>query len=187
MVSHYRILADPNAIDRWHLAAPLDKRGEEVDARIFTCSERYEGPSPLVIPQRRAGRPQNFNFADFDMPVVTPEICRSLASVAGEAVQCIPVIVDPSLERFEILNVLDLVECVDEERSEITKWTEDDGRPDKIGHYRMITKLVLNEKKISDHRIFRVAGWEVALIVDENIKLSLERKKVSGIRFDAVS
>ena len=121
------------------------------------------------------------------MPVVTPEICRSLASVAGEAVQCIPVIVDPSLERFEILNVLDLVECVDEERSEITKWTEDDGRPDKIGHYRMITKLVLNEKKISDHRIFRVAGWEVALIVDENIKLSLERKKVSGIRFDAVS
>lgn len=183
---YYRVLADPKAVDRWHLMAPVDEKGHELDARLFTSGEPYKQKGKLAIPLRRAGEQQDFNFGDFDMPVVKEEICQGLRQL-GARIECLPVAVESTHDAFNILNVLDVVQSVDEERSEITKWTEQDQRPDKVGQYRMITKLAIDPAKVSGQRMFRIAGWRIALVADETIKKFLENKKVRGIFFQPVS
>jgi len=164
----------------------MDHSGREIDPRAFVFGKRYAGFQPLTIGARHTGRSVDFNFADFDMPVVRKSICRRVAADAGAGVQLVPVTVRESREEFEILNVVDVVECFDEGRSKFTKWTSEDGQPEKIGQYRMVAVLALDPRKARGHKIFRVQGWEVALIVEEQIKEILEEEKTSGIVFQAV-
>jgi hypothetical protein len=129
----------------------------------------------------------DFNFADFDLPVVRKEICNHVAAEARTAVQLIPVTVAGASQDFEILNVIDVVECIDEKRSRFSKWTPADGRPEKTGQYRMFATIALDPGKADGHEIFRPKGWEVALVVEERIKKLLQLQKATGIVFQAIS
>jgi hypothetical protein len=109
-----------------------------------------------------------------------------LEALAGPAIQRVPVTVEGQGAEFEILNVCELVQCVDERRSLLTKWTAADGRPEKVGQFRMIAKLKINPAAASGHHIFRVAGWPIALIASEEVKKLLEARDVSGLKFERV-
>ncbi|MGT2512646.1 imm11 family protein [Cupriavidus basilensis] len=89
-------------------------------------------------------------------------------------------------EPFEILNVLDIVDCVDEEKSDFSRWTEEDGRPDKVGDYRM-NVLRVNADKVAGHGLFRVKGWQIALVCSQRIRDLLIEHGVTGVRFTSVS
>jgi Immunity protein family (Imm11) len=78
------------------------------------------------------------------------------------------------------------IKCVDENESDITWWTEADERPDKIGQYRMITKLKIVPDLVQESQMFRVEGWEIALVISETVKVALEKRGVAGIRFEEV-
>jgi len=187
MTKFYRLLADPEATSRWHIKAPVDALKNEVDARLFTQSTKYQGSLSLVMPLRRRGDLVDFNFGDFDM-VVTPEgLNVELEHMLSPQIQRIPVKIENGGRGFEILNVLDVVKCVDEQRSEFTKWTNSDGRSDKVGKFRMITRLRIDAKAASAHHLFRVAEWPIALIASEDIKSFLEARAVTGITFELVS
>ena len=82
-----------------------------------------------------------------------------------------------------ILNVVNLVKCLNEDQSSFTKWTEEDGRPDRIGDYRMVTKLRIDPKAAAGNRLFRVRGWEIALIVNDRVKDCIEGFSESGVTF----
>lgn len=188
LVKFYRLLADPAAVSRWYLKAPIDSSGNEVDSRVFTqgvpATTQLEG---LIIPLRRKGTMIDFNFCDFDM-VVTPAVLNAeLAGLVGGGIQRIPVNVSSCDRDFEILNVIDLVDCVDEAASVFTKWTHEDGRPDKVGQYRMFARLCISAEAAAGHHLFRVREWPIALIASESVKLMFESRGVSGIRFDPVN
>jgi len=187
MSQFYRVLPDPKANQRWYLKSPVDSNGQEVDPRSFTSCNRYESVLPLRLPIRRDGKPVAFNFCDFDMIVTQKYLNNALQDLVGNSIQRIPVEVDASEEKYEILNVLDAVECISEGRSEFTKWTEDSGRPDKIGQFRMITKLFIDPEKARAHTIFRVKEWKIALIIDESVKRLLEKNSASSIIFQPVN
>jgi hypothetical protein len=182
----YRLLADPAATSRWYLKSPLDPAGDEVDPRLFTQGTPVGSLPPLSLPLRRAGDELDFNFCDFDMVVTPSAFNAELETLVGSVIQRIPVIVDGRSDWFEILNICELVKCVDEARSVLTKWTAADGRPDKIGQYRMIVELKIDPAAAQDHQIFRIADWPIALIVSEKVKSLLEVRKVSGLRFQRV-
>jgi hypothetical protein len=76
------------------------------------------------------------------------------------------------------------IKCVDEKESDIMWWTEADERPDKIGQYRMITKLKIVPDLVQESQMFRVEGWEIALVISETVKVALEKRGVAGIRFE---
>jgi hypothetical protein len=182
----YRLVADPRAATRWYLKSPVDAAGNELDPRIFTQGVRV-GPQPqLTLPLRRRGDEVDFNFCDFDMVVVPSVLSAQLDAFVGSAIQRIPVTIEGQSEGFEILNVCDLVQCVDESRSLLTKWTADDSRPERIGQFRMIAKLKIDRTAASGHHIFRVAGWPIALIVSEDVKKLLESRRVSGLEYQRV-
>jgi hypothetical protein len=186
MTRYFRVQADVNAHERWFLRSPINTHGEELDPRAFTRSSICPAHGPLTLPLRRDGRPVDFNFGDFDMPVVKTDIVDKLEDVLDLQLQRVPVHMPESAGKFEILNVLDQVDCIDAVKSVYTRWEANDGRPEKLGEYRMITDLKIDPKCTHGHHLFRVKGWAVALIVSEQMKQALESFRVSGIEYDLV-
>ncbi len=183
MRKYYRIVADPNAVNRWYLNEPLDWRGEEVDPRVFTCATWYDGEKPLTVPLQYEGERVDFNFAAFDMIVIPKWLAQATQHLMQSSIQRIEAMVQSTDEEYEILNVLKTVRCVDEEKSEILRWADQNGRPEKVGKYRRITNLTIDPKKVGNHKLFRLDGWEVALIADDTIKEAFERNDVTGASF----
>ena len=182
----YRLLADPDMSSRWYIKSPLDPAGNEIDPRLFTQGIRVRPQLPLILPLRRKGDRVGFNFCDFDMVVTPTYINAQLEALVGSAIQRIPVTVDAIRDEFEILNVCELIQCVDEKRSTLTKWTEADARSEKTGQYRMITKLAVDSVSARGHHIFRVAGWPIALIASEDAKALFEAEQLSGLKYEPV-
>jgi hypothetical protein len=182
----YRILADPNAVDRWFLDEPVGQQGRQIDARAFLQGSRYIGPPPADVPIQRVGREVTFNLAAFDMPVVSGELGRFLLEAAPQEIELFPVTVGSTIPGFAILNVVSIQDCLDETKSNVLKWKPEDARPDKVGQYRMVTNLTIDPQRTSGRNLFRVAGWKIALIVSEKIKAALDGSKELGIVFESV-
>ena len=62
----------------------------------------------------------------------------------------------------------------------------EDGRPEKTGKYRAVAGMRIDPSKVGDAKIFRTWGWDIALIVSEEIKEALERIGATGMRFKEV-
>jgi len=85
---------------------------------------------------------------------------------------------------FAVLNCIRLLGCIDEERSEFIKWMPADHRADLAGQYRSVTRLVLNGHKIPPHaHLFRLEGWQVALMASEQLKHAMIQQGCFGAKF----
>jgi hypothetical protein len=179
-------MLDSTVADLWFLGEPLGPDGSEIDARRFTESEPF-GPvaQPLVLPIAQAGRAARLTFAAFDMPVVDKALAESFALAAGDDIELVPAVAEDGTELM-IANVLQRVDCLDESRTVGDKWTERDGRPDKVGEYRTIVRLFIDPSR-ADHEIFRVSGWEVALVVSDWFADVTGLTAIEGVRLQPVT
>lgn len=55
-----------------------------------------------------------------------------------------------------------------------------------VGQYRDVRDLHIDKEKAGNIKVFRPEGWEVALIVSEEIKDALERMGATGAKFEEV-
>lgn len=168
--------------DRWHLSDPKEAGEIEVDSRLFTAGKKYFENRVLEIAVEKGATPLDFTFGPFDMPVVKSALGKAIESLASSEIQRIPASIGGRND-YEILNLLTVQEAIDEDRSEISRWTEADGWPAKVGQYFAIGDLVLGEQKINGSKIFRLKNWELPLIVCETIKQKLEDLDTTGISF----
>ena len=168
--------------NRWHLGDPQEPKEDDVDPRLFTEGKRYGKKQFLHIPVEKGVYPLDFTFGPFDMPVVKSALGEIIEHLAPTEIQRIPVSIE-GRNHYEILNVLAIREAINEELSDIRRWTEKDGWPEKVGHYFAIGELVLNEEKTNGSKIFRLKDWELPLIVCETIKQKLEDFQATGISF----
>jgi hypothetical protein len=60
------------------------------------------------------------------------------------------------------------------------------GRPLDFTEYASVRDLRIDRTKVGDARVLRPEGWDVALIVSEEIKDTLERMGATGTRFEEV-
>lgn len=180
---YFRVIDDNKIHDRWYLDEPNSKN-HELDIWDFTVGKTVSYQGDIRIPVQYEGPILDFTFAAFDIPVVTKEVGKLIQMVDKRSIQRLPAIINGIENQYEVLVVTNAIECLDEKRSEFIRWKEDDGRPDKIGHIRMITKLHINPSKIDQNvHIFRIKGWEIALIVSKKLKEMMELNEVNGIQF----
>lgn len=182
----YTILDDIDYPNRWFLRAPVNQNGAEVDPRLFTEGTRVAVAEPLVIRVRSAGHPLDFTLADFDMPVVRRAIGEILSQVAPTDIQRIPLAVEGHEGDYEILNVVTRRQALDESRSVITRWTEQDGRPEKVGQYFLVNRLKVDPQRTEGAAIFRLAGWEIAIVVSDEVRRALLAQEATGVKFREV-
>jgi hypothetical protein len=176
----FRVEQDSTRLGVWFPGDPVAKGGAVIDSREFNHGLPYMGPVPMQVPVKKAGRPSDFLFGPFDMPVVTVAV-SNLVSRFTTRIERYPVTV-ASEAGFEILNVVDLVECFDFSRSVYTVWPEDDEFGHKAGSLRMVVELRLDERAVG-HDLFRVAEWPIALVASERLKVALESAGAIGFEF----
>jgi len=186
MNKFYRILLDAQNNDVWFIHGPFDQNGNLVNSELFTTCRIYSDiTSELSYRIDEGGAPTNFTYASFHVPVIDERICDVLLGCDSRDIQLIPVKIEDEREtRHWILNVIRKVQCLDEQNSTIMWWKPEDGRPDKVGQYRMVSKIKLERNRIGNRHIFRLDGWEVALIISNQLKRKLELNGISGVLFE---
>jgi hypothetical protein len=120
------------------------------------------------------------------MQVATRALCSLLERTAPNEIECFPIAIPGAKASYAILNVVSKVDCLDEKASETVKWIASDGRPDKIGQYRSVSRLIIDPNRAIGHQVFRIARWEIALIVSNTIKCALEQHEHLGVVFQRV-
>ncbi len=165
---------------RWHVGEILLPDGTEP---LLTSGIQLEGQRQLYASVTHAGYVLDFCHTSFAVPIATYALANAIKEVAGADVQCISVTISGQSGMI-VLNSIRMVSCVCEQHSEFDKWTENDGRPDKLGQYHYVSKLVLCRDAIPlDAHFFRIKDWDVALIVSETVKNAMERVGCYGAEF----
>lgn len=196
---YFDLLDDMLVPGRWHLGEillpdglePRLSAGIRFDPRAdistsFTGMDS-QGHPLLSAEVSRPGRPLDYCITAFNRPIARASLANSIATVAGSDIQCLPVRINKN-EDFCVLNAVRVVRCIDENRSEFGKWSEQDQRPDKLGKYKGVTRLRLDPRLIpEDAHFFRLKDWEVALIVSEQVKVAMERAGCLGAKFEEVT
>ena len=184
MDHYYDVVDDMYIPGRWYLHDPITDEGCE--PYEFTAGTPVHLLSKPTIEINRSGFPLDYTRTSFAVPVASPRLAEAFARIAGPDLQCIPVRVG-SREGYNILVTTRLVRCIDEQRSEFMKWTEADGRPDLTGDYRMVTKLHVDTTLIPpDIHIFRILGWEVAVIVSNEMVEAAKAIGATGLKLTPV-
>jgi hypothetical protein len=183
MTSYYRLVDDESLPGRWYLRSPIEPTGAELDPRVFLEARAVDVLGPLRLPLRRPGTPLDFTLADFDMPVARRALAERLAILAPGALQLIPVTIAGQDGDFVILNLLQAVRCLDERATTIQWWQPEDGRPEKVGQYRMVLNEVIDPRKVGSAQLFRLGGWEIAVICTDAVKRALDADTFRGLAF----
>jgi hypothetical protein len=186
---YFELTEDMTSPDRWLLGDPLDEQGTEVRGRRFMSGEPTRVDGRLRVPVYHPGTPLDFTRVDTGgFPVVSEKVARVLAEVARGDVQLFPVEVESRPEPYFLLNVACLVRCIDDAACvEVSYWTPEDGRPDKVGQYRAVSGLRIDPSKVGDARVFRPWGYRGTLLVSEEVKEALERTGATGLEFTEVT
>ena len=172
--------------DQWFLDDPLTADGREIDPREFVDGVSYDGPAPAVASIGNAGRELAFNLGAFDMPVVSAVVADIVWRIAPLDVQCFTIDIPGAVGSYQILNAVCSLDCLDEERSEFTRWQAGDHRSDLIGQYRMISTIRIDPLRTHDHHVFRIRNFTIALLVSETVKDALVYIPNLGVLFDPV-
>jgi hypothetical protein len=116
-------------------------------------------------------------------------LADAIATVVPDDVRLVPVSVVGNLrhDAFAIPHCLRAIDCLDETKSDFIKWTERDERPDRLGEYRAVTKLVIDPGRIPPAvHMFRLAHWPVVMIVSDVVKAAMEKAGCAGAKFEGV-
>jgi len=168
---------------RWEVGEILAGDGSEPRLEGGILCERDD----LACEDVDAGCALEYSRTSFFVPIATFPLAEAIARVAGPDVQCLPVKI-AGQTGYKVLNALRVIDCIDEERSEFTKWTERDHRADKAGQYRSVPNMHLDTSRIpEDAHFFRLKGWLVALIVSEQVKAAMEQVGCFGAKFQDVT
>lgn len=165
---------------RWHLGEIRLRGGLEP---LLDAGHRLDTTEPLRCEATHAGRVLDFSLTSFNVPVATTALANKVSSVAGSDVQCIHLEIAGQTGMF-VLNSVRVIPCLDEERSELIKWTKQDHRSELAGQYRQITKHVLDDSALpKDAHFFRIEGSLVELIVSDAVKAGMESVGCLGAKF----
>ncbi|MBN8469136.1 hypothetical protein JYJ95_21750 [Corallococcus exiguus] len=173
----------------WYLDDPVDKTGVEVDnAWQLRTDKPVEPMEPLRVPIMEPGKPRDFSLAGLSMvPVIHVKLAMPLAECAAADVQLIPVTIPKHPDQYVILVTPRVIRCIDEQASEgVRLWEARHGQPERIGEYRSVDIMRIDKSKVGDAKIFRPWGWDVSLIVSEDLKTALERTGATGMYFTEV-
>ncbi|MBN1207851.1 MAG: hypothetical protein JXB05_23505 [Myxococcaceae bacterium] len=173
---------------RWILADPVDESGQEVDPWQFRKGRQLDLRGTLKFTQHHPGSALDFSLAGMAIPVVHGRVVTLFERLGlQQQVQFFPAQVEGQSDPYFVLNVLRIIRCIDEARSEeVRHWKPEDGNPEKVGQYRSVSGMRIDPSQVGDAQIFRPWGWRIVIIVSEQLKQALEEARISGVRFDEV-
>lgn len=191
---YFELLYDQSDVNMWHLHIdPELPDGTWWDVWAFTRCERISDPTPVTAMVDKVGHEVDFNFASFNIPIVSRRLGNLIASAAGHNVQRMPVSIAGRQLEWEALNVLNCVDCLDHKRSIIDYYPQAlsdpivTKSPGRAGKPRGVRKLAIDGRRVGEFHVFRIKHWEVPIIVSQDVRDKMLHEGISGIRFSRVS
>jgi hypothetical protein len=160
---------------------------KEYDDDLFTSAKKFNIKSELI-----RGKSWGKKFTDFHFGIgaslnVNEKFINCLNAVGETNYQLIPITVLPEEKKYNILNVLNIIDCVDRENSKFKLWTEADNRPDILGDFKRFDKMVLDRSKVPiGVHIFTIKGWEVVRIVTKELVEEFKKNNIKGFNLAPV-
>jgi len=175
----FRMLDNVHVPGRWYLTDPTDIHGHDLWF-AFVRGKRVpvEGAVTLKF-NKHAPRGRRVDYSELSgesTPVVHVRVAEKLIEVAPSDVQIVPVSIPGEPDEFCLVNVVKVVKCINDEESRYEYRDEDDS-------YRIMTTLRIDPARVQGTKIFRPLGWEVAIVVAEEVKEALEQLGVVGVKF----
>ncbi|ABF87170.1 hypothetical protein MXAN_7452 [Myxococcus xanthus DK 1622] len=188
MAPRYFDLSEDIQSGNWDLGDPRDAQGNEVeDPWMFRAGQPVQVQGRLTIPVDATGRRLDFSTAGIGVtPVVHVSVASLFAQLAPDDVQLIPVDVPGQPDSYLILVATKLIRCIDDEASQVQFWKPEDDLPEKVGQYSAVDSMHIDPSKVGDAKVFRTWGWDIALIVSEDLKSALEQSGATGMKFTPV-
>lgn len=185
---YFQLRDDMRIQGRWVLGEPLNELGQEVDPWLFEQAQPLSQQGTFRLRQFQPGRPVDFSTAGVATPVIHDRFAALFTrlGIQGE-VQLFPARVEGQTDPYFILNVLNVLRCIDDSRcEEVHLYTDSDPQPEKTGQYRNVVGLRIDPNRAQGRHIFRPKGWPVAMIVSERLKSAIEEAEVTGAKFTEV-
>lgn len=187
-MKYFDLFDDMSIPGRWALRSPVDERGQRIDPWQFDEGRPLYLEGMPTLPLARPGRALDFTSTGHAVPIVSEKVAGLLGKLdLLKQVQLLPTRVEEQAESFFILNVLRVIRCIDDARCrEVQYWMPEDGQPEKVGEYKVVSGLRIDASKVGDAHIFRPWGWRVAIIVSEHLKQAMEQQGIIGADFTEV-
>ena len=183
---YFELWDDMGVPGRWVLhQKDMDDHGRWVDPWQFKRGTPLHLEGRPVLGIAHPGVPLDFSLTEVATPVVTGRVVSLFAQLElGREVQFVPAQVEGQSEPYFILNVLQVIRCIDDARcEEVGYWTSEDGVPELVGKYQKVMGLKVDPARMGDVSICRPWGWTGAIIVTERVKLAMESAGVIGTDF----
>ena len=186
-MKYFDLFDDMSISERWALRSPVNDRGQRIDPWQFDEGRPLNLEGMPTLPLARPGRALDFTSTGHTVPIVSEKVADLLGKLDFlKQVQLLPARVEGQSGPF-ILNVLRVIRCINDARCrEVRYWTPEDGQPEKVGEYKVVSGLRIDASKVGDAHIFRPWGWRVAIIVSEHLKQAMEQQGITGAEFTEV-
>ncbi|MCP3103841.1 hypothetical protein LZ198_33675 [Myxococcus sp. K15C18031901] len=175
---------------RWRLDDPVDTQGTKIDDLwLFGQGKPVALHEQLRIPVEQSREPLDIGFAGEGLtPVVAERVASIFREMAPNDVQLFPVEVEGQFHPYFILNVAREIRCIDDAASKEVELisADEELHADMAGQYRSVIGLRIDKSKVGGARVFRLWGWPLPIIVDEEVKDALEANGIFGASFEEV-
>jgi hypothetical protein len=145
-------------------------------------------PMVITADNKKVAPPSDAVLSVLDLPIFSPRLRALLAACGASNIEYAPVrLVDPAsgttIDDFMAANVLGLVDCIDEQNSQIER-SGRTGRIMSLEEFQLRPERVLPLAGMSAAPvIFRLRDFRSLVIASEALKAACEREKVTGLKF----
>lgn len=182
MTRYYRLYHELEIPGKWYLGDIVTPERKEILPVTFTQGLPIAPMPELVIVPNVIGKPVDFTFQTFQVPVVSVVLAQVVEDHAPSALQRIPVTIAPDQTGFEILNVIRTLDCLDYENSSIEKFDELDPL-EQQGKIKIVSDLHIVRECAEGNHLFRLGEWKQPIIISETLKLALQENHFTGMAF----
>jgi hypothetical protein len=172
-------------LDLWALAPRLDSTdGDQVDVWAYRRSMPVDGPRPVPIEILRDDYKQSaeFNLGLYGVIVVSGRVGDLLRSFQPSInAQYIPADISGVEGEWEVLNLLDAVDCLDHAKSKIRY--HDDSHLTKPGKPRSVERMIIDGDRAAGHELFRLVDWMGTVVASKRLKSLMESEGVTGVQY----
>ena len=184
----FRIVRPDEKFKYFLFSEVLDKEtGKEYDDYLFRKGEKIEIITELVTGKSWGKKYTDFHYGIGEAFYVNEKFINCLKAVGETNYQLLPIKVLPEEKSYHILNILNIVDCVNREKSKFTLWTEEDNRPDKLGDFQGFDKMVLDRSKVPNGvHLFRIKGWRIVAIATRELVEEFKKHNIKGFELKPV-
>lgn len=184
--AYYRLLPDASVGAR-SLRWPETADGTPLMAGTFVNGREYSGAEPVRVASALGPDLPDVLFGFQAMPIVATALAEAMHRIARLDVQLVRTVIGACDERFRIINVTRMLDCIDERASQVQIASVDDIQTGRAyGRYRAVSRIRIRPQAAHGAQIFRLLHWPVALIVSQEIVVLLQQTRATGVRWEPV-